>query len=239
MSGLAGIDVVLLAGGKGTRLAGALPGLPKALAPVAGRPLLFYQLDRLARQGAKRVILSLGYMADAVILAMGGYANPSLAVAWTIETEPRDTGGGLVQALPLLRSDPVMAMNADSLVGADLASFLDFHQRKRAKASLIAAEMEDASRYGRLRLDGEDRILAFLEKQPGGAGVINAGVYLLERPLIEAMPKDQPVSLERDLFPALCGEDFFAFRGRFPFLDIGTPESYAGAADFLAALSTS
>jgi D-glycero-alpha-D-manno-heptose 1-phosphate guanylyltransferase len=236
MTDLGNIDAVLLAGGKGTRLAQALPDLPKALAPVAGRPWLYHQLDYLALQGIRRVILALGFKADLVVAAMQDYDRPGLAVSWSIEPEPMDTGGGLAYALPLIQSDPVMVLNADSMTAADLKGFAAFHEASHAAASLIAIEMEDAARYGRLDLDPSGRVRGFREKEQSGAGVMNAGIYLLRRSLIEALPKNCPVSLEREIFPSLCGQDFFAYRGRFPFLDIGTPQSYATAGAFLAAL---
>jgi len=148
--------------------------------------------------------------------------------------EPRDTAGAIRHALPLLSTETALVLNGDSYVEADLGVFLAFHRRRGAVASLVAVSIADAARFGRIETDGEGRILRFLEKSDAlsSPGKINAGIYLLQRSLVATIPEGRRVSIERETFPSLCGRGLYAWAGEFPFLDIGTPESYALAEEF-------
>jgi NDP-sugar pyrophosphorylase family protein len=123
MAGLDGIDVLILAGGLGTRIRSVLGDTPKVLAPINGRPFLDYLLDRLAAEAAGRVILSLGYRAEAVAAHLATF-DPPLAVEQLVEPAPLGTGGALRFAMPSLRSDPVMVMNGDTWIEADFGAML-------------------------------------------------------------------------------------------------------------------
>jgi NDP-sugar pyrophosphorylase family protein len=227
-AGPADIDVAILAGGLGTRLRGAIGALPKVLAPVAGRPFLDILLDRLARQGFRRVVLLLGYRADAVAAHLASRARPDLAIETVVEPSPRGTAGALRAALPLLRSDPVLLLNGDSFVEFDPVALLDEYRRAAAPAALVCVEVPDASRYGALELDADGRLVRFLEKRPGGGpGLINAGVYLLGGAFLDALARSDGPSFERDVLERQQPGQLLAFRTGGAFLDIGTPESLA------------
>jgi mannose-1-phosphate guanylyltransferase len=223
-------DVVVLAGGLGTRLRGAIGALPKILAPVAGRPFLDILLDHIAAHDFRRVVLLLGYRADAVEAHLAASPPHHLAIETVIETRPLGTGGALRAARPLLHSDPVLVMNGDSFVAFDAAGFLSAYQRSRADAALICVPVPDVSRYGALELDADSRLVRFREKRPnGGPGLINAGVYLLGRAFLDALADGDGASFERDVLERQPPGSMFAFRTSGAFLDIGTPESLAQA----------
>jgi NDP-sugar pyrophosphorylase family protein len=116
-----------------------------------------------------------------------------------------------------------------------LPNFWAFHYRQAADFSLVLTPVTDCSRYGRVQTGSDGRVLRFEEKsEVQGAGWVNAGIYLINRPLIQEVPPDYPVSLERDLFPLwAAGKRCFGFHNQGRFLDIGTPESYAQAEAFL------
>lgn len=220
-------DVVILAGGRGTRLA-SLPGdLPKPLRPVNGRPFLAYLVDQARAAGARRVVLSLGYKPE----AFQEFVRQEGLEA-SIEPAPLGTGGGLRTALPRLGTETVVAMNGDSYAAVDLRLLAAVHRRRKARATMLLAEAEDASRYGRVEIDDHGAVERFAEKGESGPGLINAGVYVLDRSVVAGIPEGRAVSLERETFPTLIGNRFFGEPGAFPFLDIGTPESYAAAAAF-------
>lgn len=229
---LKAIDVAVLAGGLGTRLAGAVPDLPKALAPVGGRPFLEHLLDWLESHGARRVALLLGHRAEQIEAHLAAHPRPQLEFAYSIEPAPLGTGGALGFAAHQLRSDPVLVVNGDTFVDGDLAALAQAHREAAAPATLLCVEVPDAGRYGRVDVKG-GRIAAFREKDPSfrGAAVINAGVYLLSQALLASMAPDRPASLERDIFekfaPGTLGAHVDA---KARFVDIGTPESWAGAA---------
>jgi NDP-sugar pyrophosphorylase family protein len=129
----------------------------------------------------------------------------------------------------------VLLLNGDSWVDIDLSDFGDTHHRCRARASLVLAHVADAARYGKVETDSKGRVVCFEEKQPDrGDGWINGGIYLLDRRLIEAIPTGRSMSLEREKLPAWVRHPgLHGFRCGGPFLDIGTPESYARAEAFL------
>lgn len=238
-SELAQLDLVLLAGGLGTRLRAAVSDRPKVLAPVAGRPFLEHLLDWLAAQGVRRVVLALGHLAEQVeaFLEERRGLYPGLTLTTRREPKPLGTGGALAACGPQLRSDPVLVMNGDTFVGVDLRAFLAAWAGSGAEAALVAAEVEDGARYGQLELSGTDRIVRFTEKDPsvGGRAWINAGIYILPRRLVDRLPPP-PASLERDLLEQLSPGSVLAFRTAGRFIDIGTPESLAAAPAVLGAI---
>jgi NDP-sugar pyrophosphorylase family protein len=208
------------------------------LAPVRGRPYLTYLLDQLAGAGVRSVVLLTGYLADQVRTAFGEtYAG--LRLTYSREPSPLGTAGALREALPHLLSSSVLLLNGDSFCAASLPDFWAFHQRQSADLSLVLTRVEDCSRYGRVHVASDGRILRFEEKtQAGGAGWVNAGIYLLRRSLIAEIPADGPASLERNMFPMwAAGKRCCGFSSWAQFLDIGTPDSYARAEAFFAPVS--
>ncbi len=226
---LAALDVLVIAGGLGTRIQSALGDTPKLLAPIGGRPYLAYLLDWLRRFGAKRIVLGLGHRAQAVIdfLDRNKSSYDDLTVVTVTEPQPLGTAGAIRFARPNLRTDPVLVMNGDSFADADLCALVAHHRRARAKATLLCAEVDDAGRYGRVELDGKGRIRGFVEKDPDfhGKSAVSAGVYLFSAALLDEIAGGNATSLERDVFGRAASGSLDAFAGRFAFIDIGTPES--------------
>jgi len=237
------IDAFVLAGGLGTRLSKAVPGLQKVVAPVAGRSILAQVLDQLADAGIGRAVVGVGHLAGQVRASLGESHGP-MALAYSEEAEPLGTAGALRHARDLLGSDPVLVLNGDSYVEANLAAFLAWHRARSAAASILLTTVSDPSRYGTVEADPVGRVVAFREKAPAdpahavgkrsAAAWISAGVYLLGRSVIEGLPQRAPYSLERDVFPSLVGAGLHAYRGGGRFIDIGTPEAYAEAQGFFA-----
>jgi D-glycero-alpha-D-manno-heptose 1-phosphate guanylyltransferase len=232
--GLSGLCVAVLAGGLGSRLAGVAGDCPKVLADISGRPFLFYLLDQLASAGVRRTVLCTGYRAEQVRAACGDRYG-SLSLRYSRELEPRGTGGALRLALPLLDSDPVLALNGDSFCAVDLTAVLAGHYASRAGATLVLVWSEDCSRYGRVEFDDAAHVTRFVEKGiEAGPGWINAGVYCLSRSCIASIPPDRAVSLEHEILPSLVGQGLYGSSLGGRFLDIGTPSSYSEAAAFFA-----
>lgn len=231
---LAGTDVLILAGGRGTRLQ-AVPGdVPKPLRPVRGRPFLSYLLDQVRKAGARRAVLALGYKPEAFRDFVREESSDLFEVEISVESEPLGTGGAMRAALPRLSTESVLAMNGDSYVDADLGRLAAAHRTRKARFTILLAKVDDASRYGGVEIDADGAVLRFVEKGRSGPGLVNAGLYLLRRGAIEEIPAGRVVSLEREVLPAQIGRGFYAESGDFPFLDIGTPESYRAADAFFA-----
>ena len=229
MAGLDGIDVVVLAGGLGTRIQGVLGDTPKVLAPVGGRPFLDRLLEYLAAQGAGRVILALGHRAEAVVDYLRERPIP-LPVLTLVEPRPLGTGGALRFVAPHVRGDPVLVVNGDTWLAADLAAFLAAHRGGGALVSLLCVDVPEIDRYGSVDLDGDGRVVRFVEKDPSrkGPGLVNGGVVLLAR---SALAEITGASLERDFLATLPPGSIQAHVARgAAFIDIGTPESLAAAA---------
>ena len=226
----------MLAGGLGTRLQGVLPGLPKVMAPVAGRPFLDYLLVWLREQGARRVILSLGYQSMVVMDYLKRHAFPPLQVETIVEPSPLGTAGAIAFARAALTSDPVLVINGDTFVDIDLKTFLEAHQTSGMAVSLACAEVEHPGRYGRLELDQQDRIIRFEEKDPAtmAPSWINAGFYLFNQSVLDAYIRNLlSGSLERDVLAVMPARSIQACRTKGRFLDIGTPETLNLAAEVL------
>ena len=228
-------ECVILAGGQGTRLRGTLPDdTPKALAPVAGAPFLDLLCASLARAGIRRVIFSLGYLAHAVIRHVGERFM-GMETACVVEDAPLGTGGGLRLAMRECRDDAVLALNGDTFIDIDLPALSACWRESRAPI-ILGVRVEDASRYGRLVLRGED-VVGMTEKGVAGPGFINAGSYVFPTNLLDRFPPGQPFSLERDfLVPALQARPFRLFRAGDMFIDIGVPDDSSLAQRRLAHL---
>lgn len=227
--GLHNLTAAILAGGQGTRLRAAVADRQKVVASVAGRPFLMRLLDQLADAGLRRVVICTGYKAGQVA-EMAGNEYRGMSLRYSPEPGPLGTAGALRLALSLLDSDPVLAMNGDSFCETDLAVFWQTHHERNANSSIVVREVADTSQSGRVSFDKSGAIGSFVEKGvSAGPGWINAGIYLLGRALLEEIPAERPVSLERETFPAWIGRGLYAFPTAGKFLDIGTPESYAAA----------
>ena len=230
-------DAIVLAGGRGTRLSSVVSDRPKVLAEVLGRPVLTFLLDRLERAGIRRTILAVGYMADMVEDVIGS-RHKSMEILYSKEVQPLGTGGGLQLASMLVQSSHTMVFNGDSFCLLDLPAMVEFHNRQSGVGTIAVICVPDAGRYGRVLTGPDQRIMRFEEKQAGGAGSINAGIYLVPSAALRAIPAGQPISLEREIFPVWVEQGLFAYQAEGPFLDIGLPETYAQASQFFEELES-
>ena len=234
MAGLDGIDVVVLAGGLGTRVQGVLGDTPKVLAPINGRPFLDHLLDHLARLGAGRAVLSLGHLADKVQDHLAA-RRPPLPVVTIVEPKPLGTAGAMRLVAPALLSDPVLLLNGDTWLDVDFAAFLDAHRQAGRLCSILCVEVADVSRYGRVEVAADDSLAAFVEKDPAftGAGWINGGAVLFSQASLARLAQASGASIERDFLAALPPGSIHCHLSGGTFIDIGTPESLIQAASVL------
>ena len=229
-------DAVILAGGFGTRLASVVSDVPKQMAPIAGRPFLERLLDRLIDQGIARVVLAVGHKRE-VIQAHFGSRYRTLEVLYSVEGEPLGTGGALRQAFEEHRLERALALNGDTYCTADLAALSAAHAQAGRDATLTLVPMADAGRYGAVELDGAGRIAAFREKDPAPKpGLINAGIYALERRVFALAAAEKKFSFEQAVLQAHAATAGFA--GHIAqdalFIDIGVPDDYHRAQTLLA-----
>ncbi|MBE7539833.1 MAG: NTP transferase domain-containing protein [Opitutaceae bacterium] len=229
--------VIVLAGGFGTRVSHLLPGVPKPMAPVAGRPFVEWVVRAFARWGCRDFFLATGHLAEVVGNHFKSQPVPNISVTCRPETSPLGTAGGCIHALPAVIDDSRrwLVVNGDSLVLTDPRPLLAPIDAGVADAALLGLALPDASRFGTLEI-GPDRFLkSFREKSPG-AGTINAGVYAFSERALRSLPATRPLSFEFDVFPSLAlNHRMQVTTVTAPFLDIGTPETLRAAEKFITA----
>jgi len=229
--GIENIDVVILAGGLGSRLRSKVSDRSKVLAEVNGRPFIYYLLDQLCDTGFNRVILCTGYMAEELEDYLGTrYRN--INIDYSREKTPLGTGGAVRNAEKILKNNSIIVMNGDSFVDIDLMKFVGWHKVKKANWSLVVGQVDSGKRYGNVKLGKKDEIIEFSEKREIGfdrTSYINFGIYFTHRLVIQTMPDMMKFSLETDYFPNYVPNNVFAYKTDNQFIDIGTPESLSDA----------
>ena len=222
------MEAIILAGGLGTRLGSRLTDLPKAMAPVAGRPFLALLLDRLMAAGCTRVILSVGYRRDTIVNHFHE-SYRGMPLIYSIEEQPLGTGGAIRLSLERVTEASALVLNGDTFLDLDLHEICAYHHSARRSMTMAVTQVADTSRYGGVLLQ-DNLITGFTEKGKQGTGWINAGVYVLERSF--PWPSDLPAqfSFERDVLEThLAALRPAAFPCRGYFLDIGIPEDLGRA----------
>ncbi len=217
-------EAIVLAGGLGTRLSSALPDLPKCLAPVSGRPFLFYVIRYLRSQGIERIVFSLGYRHEMI----ERYLHDEFAALdydCAIESEPLGTGGAIRLAATHCQTAQVLVVNGDTFFEAGIAELANLHSQSGASCSLALKPMQNFDRYGLVEVDNNGFIKAFREKQKTVSGLINGGVYLLNREAFLAADMPVKFSFEKDFLEPQAAKGTIAGLAHDAyFIDIGIPE---------------
>lgn len=219
------MECIVLAGGLGTRLREVVEDVPKCMAPVAGKPFLAHVLQYLETQFVDHVIFSLGYKYEMVMDWLRQKAF-TFKTSWVIEQEPLGTGGGVKLALNKSKERMVFVLNGDTMFK------VDFRQMQAAfkstdKVLLALKPMHDFDRYGTVDMDVSRRITAFKEKQYSQSGLINGGVYLLDKHQEDFNDQPKRFSLEQDFFEREVGAGTLSgFVADKYFIDIGVPADY-------------
>jgi D-glycero-alpha-D-manno-heptose 1-phosphate guanylyltransferase len=228
------MEAIVLAGGFGTRLREVVPDLPKPMAPVAGRPFLEILLSVLARKRFTRIVLSLGFMSEKIVAHFGD-SYEGMELVYEVESQPLGTGGAIRAALARCLADHVFIFNGDTYLDVEADEIERLWQASRHPV-IVVREVPDTARFGRVEMcDG--RINAFLEKGMSGAGLINAGCYVLHRQALDDFSLRLPFSLETEYFIKSLQYirfDGFVTHGRF--IDIGVPDDYVLAQTELSGL---
>jgi len=206
---------IILAGGKGTRLRPLTYEIPKPLVPIKGKPILYHTLEELKRNGIENVIIAAGYKADSVIKALGDGDKFGLNISYSVENRPLGTGGGLRKACDLVKDFPVLVINGDNLFHMDIPSFFKFHSSAKLSSEVIGTialtTVEDTTGYGVVELEGS-KIKKFYEKpeRKPKSKLINTGIYIAEKELVEMIPRNKFFSIEKQLFEKLAEQDKLA-----------------------------
>ncbi|MBO0651670.1 NDP-sugar synthase [Streptomyces triculaminicus] len=231
-------EAVLLVGGKGTRLQPLTINTPKPMVPAAGVPFLAHQLARARAAGVDHVVLATSYLAEVFEPYFGDGSAHGLRLTYVTEDEPLGTGGAIRHAARALTSgpsDPVLVLNGDILTGLDIRGLLLRHERAQADVTLHLTRVASPGAYGLVPTDADGRVLAFTEKPQRPEEIvtdqINAGCYAFRREVIDAIPGDRPVSVERETFPGLLADGalLHGVVDASYWLDVGRPASFVQA----------
>ena len=219
-------SAILLVGGFGTRLQPLTFQTPKPMLSVAGIPLTEHQIAKARSAGIEEIVLATSYRSEVFEPYFGDGAEFGIAISYAVEKSALGTGGAIANAAKLLKNTgPVVIFNGDVLSSHDLQAQLDLHMSGDADLTLHLTEVSDARAFGVVELQ-ENHIFTFNEKMENPpTNIINAGCYIFNRELIDSIPTDRVVSVERETFPELIarGRNLLGYVDSSYWLDIGTP----------------
>jgi NDP-sugar pyrophosphorylase family protein len=235
---------MVLAAGQGTRLRPLTDSKPKALVPVAGRPMIEYALLLLRHYGICEIMINLHHFGEQIETLLGDGKQHGLALSYSKETELLDTGGGLLKAKSFLEDSSFIVINTDALIDLNLADVIAFHKSRNATATLVLRPDEDADRYGSMDIDNRGRICRFLNSrapmEPAGPirKLMFSGVQLLEPAIFDYMnagAATRKFSTTRETYPKMlvAGETLYGFCFAGFWQDLGTLERIKQAEDSL------
>jgi mannose-1-phosphate guanylyltransferase len=223
------IQAVILVGGEGTRLRPLTSTVPKPIVTLVDRPFISFMLEWLREHGVDDVIMSCGFLADSVREVLGDGSQLGLRLRFVEEPQPRGTAGALKLAEPML-DERFLMLNGDVLTDIDLGAQIAQHESTGASATLALVPVPDPSAYGLVLLAQDRSVQEFIEKpsseQTISTNLISAGAYVLERAILELVPPERNVSIEREVWPRLVGDGLYGFPSEAYWLDIGTPDRY-------------
>jgi D-glycero-alpha-D-manno-heptose 1-phosphate guanylyltransferase len=223
------VKAIVLAGGLGTRLSGIIRDMPKPMAVVGSRPFLAYLLDYLVDQNIQAVVLAVSYRWE-IIREYFGDEYRGMPLTYSVEAEPLGTGGGIRCAMNVLSDEEVVVVNGDTLFKVELENMLKQHRASRAQLTIALKQVPDSGRFGHVDITPDGVIDGFLEKSAAGPGLINGGVYVLNRHLLDEFPMPARFSFERDLLePNLATIRPRGYLSDAYFIDMGVPDDYERA----------
>jgi mannose-1-phosphate guanylyltransferase len=227
------MQAIVLVGGEGTRLRPLTADVPKPALTLVDRPFLAYMVEWLAGYGVSEIVLACGFLPDVLREALGGSEHAGAHLTYVVEPERRGTAGAIrfaAEALGDALGDRFLALNGDVLTDLDLSALVRAHEERRARATIALHPVEDSAAFGLVRTGADGAVEEFAEKTGEPVpGEVNAGAYVLERSVLDLIPADREVSIEREVFPRLVGEGLAALSLDGYWLDIGTPERYLRA----------
>ena len=227
------MKAIVLAGGYATRLRPITYVLPKLLFPVLGKPMIFWTLDLLKKVGVEEVVLGVNYLADLLRNEVGSNYE-GIEIKYSLERSPLGTAGPMKLASEATRfGETFFAMNGDVIADIDLNMMLARHAQSGALVTDALYEVKDPTRFGVVQLDKQGRIQRFIEKptaKKAPSHLINAGIYVIEPQVLDMIPANRKVSLEREIFPLLVKDQKLMgcpFEG--DWFDIGSMADYREA----------
>jgi mannose-1-phosphate guanylyltransferase len=228
------VRAIVLVGGFGTRLRPLTLSTPKQMLPVVHRPMIERVIESLAGHGIDEVVLSLGYRPDAFLDRYPDDECAGVRMLYAVEPEPLDTAGAIAFAAAEAGvRGTFVVVNGDVLSDVNITELVGFHRGTGAEATIALTRVDDPSRFGVVPIDDHGRVESFVEKPPVGEAPtnwINAGTYVCESSMLDRIPPGRPVSIEREVFPAMVADQvLYAWHSPAYWVDAGTPGTYLSA----------
>ncbi len=232
------IDAIILAGGEGKRLRSIVNEIPKPLAIVGKKPFLDILLEQLSEFNCiNSVVLAVGYKAEKIIERYKNCSKYAFDIVFSVEEELLGTGGAIKKAIKHTKTKDILVLNGDSYTEINIKDLIVTHRDNKAKITIALLKVDDVSRYGSVRVNGQNRILSFDEKKKDTApGLINAGIYIMQKKIFSDIKENKVISFEKELLPVFIRNLKGSIYGHIvngKFIDIGIPESYKVANEYL------
>ena len=227
-------QAIILAGGLGTRLKETVPDIPKCIAPVSGRPFLFYVINYLRSQGIEKFIFSVGYKHEIITGYLNDYFS-TLNYSIVTEKEPLGTGGAIKLALKKVTNQQVLVTNGDTLYKVNLMELMALHSSCESVCTLALKPLKDFNRYGVVETNSDFSVSGFSEKKNYSSGNINGGIYLINKNIFDGHSLPDKFSFENDYLektlnlPKGNKINIYGLVQDEYFIDIGIPEDYQKA----------
>ena len=236
------MKTILMAGGRGTRIAELFPNIPKPLIPVDGMPILEREIRSLASQGFKDLILTVGYLSDKIISYFGDGSQLGVKIDYFVEETPLGNAGALFQLRNKIGEDPFLLLNADAAFDVDFNRMLDFHKKHEGLVTLFTHPNSHPYDSGLIIADNDGKVEKWLSKEDERPqwynNRVNAGLHVIDPKVLEISEKNLEidpmtgypkgkVDLDRQILKPLCGTGkMFCYDSPEYVKDMGTPERY-------------
>ena len=218
---------ILLVGGFGTRLMPLTKNTPKPMLTIAGLPVTEHQLAMARKAGITTVVLATSYLSELFTPYFGDGSKWGMKLLYAVEEIPLGTGGAIANAASMLDTDEsIVVLNGDVLSSHNVSEQIRQHELNESDVTIHLTAVEDARAYGCVPTDADGRVTAFLEKMDRPiTNNINAGCYVFSSNIVNSIPKNQIISVEREIFPQLISTHtrVFSYIDDSYWLDIGTP----------------
>jgi mannose-1-phosphate guanylyltransferase len=220
------MQALILAGGRGERMRPLTDRIPKVMLPIQGKPFLTYLIEYLKDQGVKDIILAVCWKKEKIKNYFKDGKDFGVKTKYCEEKKPLGTGGAIRNAKDLIKGKNIIILNGDSFVKINLKEMLRYHKKMNLPITIAVLEMKNPERFGRVIINKNNIVIGFKEKgKVRGKAFINAGVYIFKKEVVEEIPKNKRVSLEKEIFPKFLGR-ISAFRIKNYFIDIGIKKDY-------------
>jgi D-glycero-alpha-D-manno-heptose 1-phosphate guanylyltransferase len=218
------MKVIILAGGLGTRLGKVTETIPKPMVEVVGKPFLQYLLDYLVKYDIEAICLAVGFKYDVIQRHFGDNYH-GMPLWYSIEKEPLGTGGALKAACKLISDENFLVLNGDTYFDVELNAMWDWHIQNNLEITMAVKYLNDCGRYGKVVVNEKNRITGFEEKTQKGVGLINGGIYALNKCIFHNDTLPKRFSFEEDILKRnIMGISSYAYESEGYFIDIGVPE---------------